>query len=641
METKDRRWRIHPLFWIPVIICGSLLFVADVFQAQYSTSEAAVNTIFEIDSNSLKGFLIKTSGCRIPFMEPYDQSITAFIYKEKQPICNEGRPPLFDSNLTSIYLLHGSLENYTDQDVKALHCCYRPFHRGIPGEHESDNKIVFDANCISFNISAKITDEFITVQCNIDNTTIYTDYFAFIPTENKSTGIFEQKPLNVLIIGIDAVSRLNFHRQMPTTLEFLKNISAVELLGYNKVGDNTFPNLIPVLTGYSEEELSQQCWKNEGHFDNCSFIWNDYKDKGFITSFGEDSAWMGIFNYVRKGFMKQPTDYMWGSFNRISEANIGNSHNMNVNECVGSREVYKVFLDYIEAFVKKMSMEKLPYFGFYWGASLSHDYLNKPNLGDNNYYKLLKNLRENYLNNTVMIVMSDHGIRWGDIRQTYQGRLEERLPFVFMVLPEWYKRQYQDAYNNLVKNTRRLTTPYDLHETIKDFLYPYKLTHNFLQSRYNPDKRGISLFNEIPQIRTCSSAGISEHWCTCQQSVEAATNASNVVEAANFAVSYINNQLAGYAQCSELMLWNVTNARIMTHNDKILEGNDVKDYMLILQTLPGEGIFEITLRSTYNKTYPFEVMGTISRLNLYGKQSACITDFHLKLYCYCKSLLSF
>lgn len=594
-------------------------------------------------STQLRGFLIKTAGCRIPHMDAFDATIKSFIYKEKRPVCNEGIPALFDSNLTSIFLINSSLANYTDQDISALKCCYQPFYRAEPEGNDGDSNIEFDKNCIPFNVTTRISYEYIKVTCNVNEALVYTDFFSFVPvkTERKK---FETQPLNVLVVGIDALSRLNFHRQMPQAVEYLKNISAVELLGYNKVGDNTFPNLIPVLTGLSETELEKDCWTddNKKRFDACPFIWKDFKTKGFVTSFGEDSSWMGIFNYVRKGFKKQPTDYMWGAFNRISENSIGNSHNMNVQECVGAREVYKVFLEHIKNFVITMDKEQLAYFAFYWGASLSHDYLNKPNLGDEDYYELFKYLKEGgHLNNTVLIVMSDHGIRWGDIRQTYQGQMEERLPFVFMVLPEWYKRQYPEAYSNLLKNTRRLTTPYDLHETLKDLLNPFVLKHDFLQKRYQKASRGYSLFNEISPKRTCESAEIASHWCTCQQSVEIDKNDSMVIEAANFAVDYINQQLEGYAQCSNLTLENINDARIMTHGEDILNGNEVKDYMIILQTVPGDGVFEVTLRRTAenDKANKYEVMGTISRLNLYGKQSACITDFHLKLYCYCKNLL--
>ena len=46
---------------------------------------------------------------------------------------------------------------------------------------------------------------------------------------------------NFLIIGVDSVSRLNFVRQMTQTRLFLLNeLSAYELLGYNKVSSLQF-----------------------------------------------------------------------------------------------------------------------------------------------------------------------------------------------------------------------------------------------------------------------------------------------------------------------------------------------------------------------------------------------------------------
>jgi len=41
-------------------------------------------------------------------------------------------------------------------------------------------------------------------------------------------------PPNVVIIGIDSMSRLSFERNMPRTRDYLRNIGAVEMLGYTK-----------------------------------------------------------------------------------------------------------------------------------------------------------------------------------------------------------------------------------------------------------------------------------------------------------------------------------------------------------------------------------------------------------------------
>ncbi|KAJ3633996.1 hypothetical protein MTP99_010908 [Tenebrio molitor] len=87
METSERRWKVPSVFWLPLIICGVLLFVVDVFQSQYTMipTRLANGELF-IDQDSLKGFLIKTPGCRIPYMDPYDHTIKKYIHKEKRPV---------------------------------------------------------------------------------------------------------------------------------------------------------------------------------------------------------------------------------------------------------------------------------------------------------------------------------------------------------------------------------------------------------------------------------------------------------------------------------------------------------------------------------------------------------------------------
>ena len=83
-----------------------------------------------------------------------------------------------------------------------------------------------------------------------------------------------------------------------------------------------------------------------------------------------------------------------------------------------------------------------PVFGLYWSASLTHDYLNLARHADIPHLNYLKQLKEiGALNKTILLFISDHGLRWGSIRSTYVGILEERLPFVFMVVPPWFKQK--------------------------------------------------------------------------------------------------------------------------------------------------------------------------------------------------------
>lgn len=53
-----------------------------------------------------------------------------------------------------------------------------------------------------------------------------------------------------MVVGLDSVSRLNFMRQLPKAYRLLTdNLDATVLIGFNKVGHNTFPNVVPMLTG--------------------------------------------------------------------------------------------------------------------------------------------------------------------------------------------------------------------------------------------------------------------------------------------------------------------------------------------------------------------------------------------------------
>jgi len=51
--------------------------------------------------------------------------------------------------------------------------------------------------------------------------------------EEKET-LVRRRPPNVLIVGLDSTSRLNFRRYMTKTLALLERIGAVEMLGFTK-----------------------------------------------------------------------------------------------------------------------------------------------------------------------------------------------------------------------------------------------------------------------------------------------------------------------------------------------------------------------------------------------------------------------
>lgn len=243
--------------------------------------------------------------------------------------------------------------------------------------------------------------------------------------------------------------------------------------------------------------------------------------------------------------------------------------------------------------------------------------------------------------------MSDHGLRFGSFRNTYQGMMEERQPALFIVPPSTFPLKYQNAVKNLLKNRRQLTTHFDLYETLRDLSDIDSITNESIQKRSHelletePMPRGISLFLPIPASRSCSLAEISPHWCTCHEKQELSTTDSRVLKSARLIVEHLNKIVKSYPQCQPLSLNSISNANVFSSSSDIKgsenDENKFSDVTVRLQTKPGFAEFESTVRVFDNGA--LNMTGTISRVNLYGKQSQCVDDYEVKLYCFCNSFM--
>ena len=95
---------------------------------------------------------------------------------------------------------------------------------------------------------------------------------------------------------------------------------------------------------------------------------------------------------------------------------------------------------------------------------MSHDWIEAGHYLDVPYTQLLTRLfDEKLLDNTLLIFFSDHGFRYGALRRTHTGEVENRLPFIFIHLPKDFEKTFAD---NLRQNQYRLTTPFDIHATL-------------------------------------------------------------------------------------------------------------------------------------------------------------------------------
>lgn len=87
--------------------------------------------------------------------------------------------------------------------------------------------------------------------------------------------------------------------------------------GYIKIDDNTFPNMVAVLTGHKATVQKSEFPENpqKDFVDNWPFIWKNFSDIGYSTLLAEEQP--GIFSYKAPGFKKQPTDVYLRSYGTL------------------------------------------------------------------------------------------------------------------------------------------------------------------------------------------------------------------------------------------------------------------------------------------------------------------------------------
>lgn len=367
---------------------------------------------------------------------------------------------------------------------------------------------------------------------------------------------------------------------------------------------------------------------------------------GYVTSYCEDSPYIGTFQYRLVGFQDPPADYYPRPFFLAAEKEASNGN----PNCYGSEKIYEYHLDLARKIYEQYPERNK--FLFHFAGEISHNDFNSVQLIDEGLLEFMTGFNsKGYLNNTLLIVLGDHGWRYGDFRQTIQGKLEERLPLFIMAFPKWFKTQYPEIARNLKINTKRLTSWFDVYATFNHLLdYPNE-SKNL--------KHGTSLLNEVPAQRSCQNASIPQHWCPCMLWSGVDHQHNHMQRAALEAVNHINNinfhEPLGAERCAELSLQKLSHAEVELPTTQVLRfrrsGRDgyepeyfrgrtrAKDrchYQITFITLPNHGVFEASVHYMYGR---FVVKGSVSRINKYGDQPKCIANTlpHLRKYCQCKS----
>jgi hypothetical protein len=269
-----------------------------------------------------------------------------------------------------------------------------------------------------------------------------------------------------------------------------------------------------------------------------------------------------------------------------------------------------------------------PYFASVFITSLTHDSQTlSAELDETLSIFLNKAFDSSAFNNTIVFFYGDHGLRYSSTRSTDIGTHEVQSPVFFVATPKWFSNKYKTIHDNLKRNTRKLTTLYDLHETLRNIL-------NFNGENiptYSVRQRGESLFSKMSDTRNCSDVGVPDSMCSCShyKKVKNIPLIYRKFNISDIVVKKLNDLLKNHKSICERLTLNKT---IVVHEDT--SKKRLQAFKITIRTSPGAALFEapVFIDSTTNE----HRVGQILRINRYGDQSKCVNDYFLRNYCFCK-----
>ncbi|KAK6022048.1 hypothetical protein OSTOST_12267 [Ostertagia ostertagi] len=124
--------------------------------------------------------------------------------------------------------------------------------------------------------------------------------------------------------------------------------------------------------------------------------------------------------------------------------------------CKDGDQVQREFIDLWRRFANRY--KSICHFGFTFITSLTHEAGLTLETMDEYIRSSLENLQiSGALDNSISIIMGDHGNRIGLVRYSYTGTIEERMPLMAIRLPTNFKVEYPDEYANFLENKWKLT----------------------------------------------------------------------------------------------------------------------------------------------------------------------------------------
>lgn len=389
------------------------------------------------------------------------------------------------------------------------------------------------------------------------------------------------------------------------------------------MGYNTFPNVLPLLTGKNISTIYAAC---SSGMDKCNelIIWSTFQKAAYVTATGEEYLRLPD-TFAKYGYKSSPTDHYLRPLFLTGEHVTGNL------VCTKKLPSAMHMLDYSKQFTNAYKQNK--FFGFFWSNSYSHNIENSPTLIDKDIVTFFTSLNETgVLNNTFIFFLSDHGSRYGKLRVPYESYYDERLPMLFIWVPYHFKKLQKRQYNNLISNQNRLVTPYDVYLTLKEIMLISKEPEQYSKPTTDACPNCRSMFNEINPMRKCSDVNVDEKWCSCHEMRNLPVSDEDIRRSVELSVTNLQDRIkntptTSCMKCIELKLKKILRTHV--YRDEFTNSTY---FVIAFVMTPGDVAFEATVVKWNND---LSVVQPTYSITSYNSRGSCVIIPYHRQHCVC------
>ncbi|CAG9530704.1 unnamed protein product [Cercopithifilaria johnstoni] len=492
--------------------------------------------------------------------------------------------------------------------------------------------------------------DFIETHCTKDNNTVFRYiHTQIVKPKNKIFQKEDELHPGVFILIFDSTSSSSGIRSIMITNQVLRQFyDATTFYYHNKAGLNSRPNAFAMFSGTRISELDEGRFpgRSKSEYPNSckngvkrnETVTYDFVDQNYASIIAED--WIGGFNWPNcKGYRDPPTDHYGGAlvlrttYKEEKDYKSFDEH-FYMGEC---QQPYHKVMDYVSKFLSEYN--GISKFVVVWLSMITHDSASGLYHTDKYFADFFRKHIEN-LENSFVFVMGDHGLRFGGIRSTPFGEIEDNNPLLTVALPK-YLRSNEQLILNLKQNSRRHTSQFDFYATLYD-IAQYARKDNFqkwnehdFRNEFGEIRGGIrakSLLRPILYDRTCEEMEIPDEYCICERIWHKSDiHGDDATKSAEFLIAYINDFLKQRNLsriCETLSLIEVISV-------EYLEGRPV--LKIVVNASPSNGKYEAQLLKENDS---LKIITKITRLDKYGEQGHCAPDEDVRPLCYCREQLS-